>query len=238
MTEYSRVSQVVSTSGVAFLQTAKPTDERRLHFSALAMIYGPTLLFLAATLWAKFHADVPIGFFSRDPMATLKGHPLTGIQSTLGILVWCAAAGICFFSCLVLHRTQSNKRLCWFLLWTGVISSVLALDDMFLVHEDLAHRYLGVNEKVVFLAYGALVAWYLSRFRGNIRNTEYLLLFVAFAFFGSSIVVDVLHHQWSSAWRIFFEEGLKLLGIVTWSGYVIRTCFHAIAAPINLAPRS
>lgn len=220
------------------LQTAPHKAQRSLNFSALAIIYGPTFFVLAVTLWAKFQANVPISFFSLDPTATLNGHPLTGMQSTLGVLVWCAAAGICFFSYLLLQRTQGNKQFCSFLLWSGAISAVLALDDMFLVHEDLAHRYLLLDEEVVFLAYGFLVVWYLIKFRRNILDSEYLLLLLAFAFFGSSIVVDLFQSKWTFPGRIFFEGGAKLLGIVTWSGYLIRTCFHVVAAPVDLEPES
>jgi hypothetical protein len=218
------------------LQPVPHKGQFSLRFSSLAIIYAPVLLILAVTLWARFQADVPISFFSRDPTATLDGHPLTGIQSTLGVLVWCAAAGICFFTSVVLRRVQADKRFCSFLLWSGAISSVMALDDMFLVHEDLAKRYLLLGENVVFLAYAFLLVWYVIKFRRYILDSEYLLLLLAFALFGSSIGIDFFQSQWSLPGRIFVEGALKLLGITTWSSYLIRTCFDAVAAQINLGP--
>lgn len=207
-----------------------------LRFSALLIIYGPALFVLGVTVWAKLQARVPVSFFSLDATSTLNGHPLTGAQSTLGVLVWCAAAGICFFSCVLLQSRGGDKDVRSFLLWSGVIAMVLALDDMFLVHEDLARRYLLLSEEVVFLAYGSVLVWYLIRFRRNILDSEYLLLLLAFVLLGSSIVVDFFQASWPGSGRIFFEGGTKLLGIVTWSAYLIRTCFHCLATPAELQP--
>ncbi len=225
------VNQFTAEGHATGIRTAPVESRARLNVSAIALTCGPTLLFLALTVCAKFYANISIGFFSRDPMATLQGHPLTGIQSTLGVLVWGGAAAICFFSCLALQRVKLQENLSFFLFWSGVISIVLALDDMFLIHEDLAYRYLSVNEKVVVLVYGCLVAWFAIKFRRNILATDYSLLLLAFVFFGSSVFIDMLNSKWS--WSIFFEDGFKLLGIVTWSGYLIRTCLHALAPRLS-----
>jgi hypothetical protein len=52
-----------------------------------------------------------------------------------------------------------------FLFWSGLITSMLLLDDFFLVHDALIPRYLGLSEKLIFLSYGMVTAWYLLRFR-------------------------------------------------------------------------
>ena len=221
---------------VMSVQTQRTTRQHNRSSSrmfVLAVMYGSALLMLSLTIWANLRADVPFSFFSRDPMATFNGHPLTGMQSTLGVLVWCAAAGFCFFSYAVLRDISEDTLLPPFLFWAGVISSLLALDDMFLIHEDLAYRYLSLNEKVVFLGYGALMLWWLFRFRKQIFSTEYFLLIVALAFFGGSSIVDLMQSRLSSPFRIFFEDGFKLLGIVSWSGYLMGTCFCAVTARLN-----
>jgi len=43
--------------------------------------------------------------------------------------------------------------------------------------------------------------------------------------------VDAFQERWSSPWRILFEDGFKLLGIVSWSSYLIRTCSRTAAPP-------
>ena len=114
-----------------------------------------------------------------------------------------------------------------FLFWSGLITSVLLLDDFFLLHDALIPRYLGLSEKVIFLGYGIVTAWYLLRFRHIVLGAEYAVLFVALVGFALSILIDAFQSRWPSPWRILFEDGFKLLGIVSWSTYLIRTCVRA-----------
>ena len=202
----------------------------RRFFLTLAVVYGPTIIFLALTLGASRYADIPMAAFSRDPAATLKAHPLTGVQSNLGVLVWWAAAAIGFFGYAVLRQRRSDATLRSFLLWSSVVTAVLALDDFFLFHDDLGPRYMKLNQNLIQLGYGALLVWHLLRFRRHILHSAYLLLLLSLAFFGSSVIIDFFQHHWSSPWRIFFEDGFKLLGIVSWSAYLIQSCFQACAA--------
>ncbi|MGH7557346.1 MAG: hypothetical protein ACREMD_06150 [Gemmatimonadota bacterium] len=215
-----------------------PATPIRSPYRVLAIIYGPALLFLALTAWISQSAGVPLSFFSRDPAITWGGHPLTGMQSNLGVLVWSGAAIVCFFSHSVSKRRHDDGDLAKFFLWSGVITLWLALDDFFLFHDELAYRYLGLRDKPIYLGYGLVCLWYVVKFRAVILRSEYALLFLASVFFGSSILVDAFHTLWESPWRIFFEDGFKILGIVTWSGYLIRTCFHAIAASPGFPGRS
>jgi hypothetical protein len=117
-------------------------------------------------------------------------------------------------------------------LWSSIITFILCLDDFFLVHEVLARRYLGIREKLVYLAYAILCAWYLSKFRQVIFGSNWYCFFAAFVFFGLSLFVDLFQSRWPSHWRIFFEDGFKLMGIVSWTGYLVRTCFQALRPTI------
>ena len=207
-----------------------PTYKSRRFFLTIATIYGPAIVFLVLTLGASRYADIPIAFFSRDPTTSLNGHPLTGVQSNLGILVWWAAAAIGFFSYAVLRYRRGDATLRSFLLWSSVGTAVLTLDDFFLFHDELAVRYMKLDEKLVILGYGVLLAWHLFRFRRQILCSPYLLLLFSLSFFGLSVIVDFFQHHWPSPWRIFFEDGFKLLGIISWSAYLIRCCFQACAA--------
>jgi len=216
----------------------QPASGTRLRFSTVAAVYGPALVVLGLTILVSASADVPVAVFLRDPAATLHAHPLTGLLSHLGVLVWWAAASVCLFCGAVLGRAQADQRLRSFLVWSGVITAVLATDDLFQIHEELAPRYLGLDDKAVLLAYGAAVVWYFVRFRAIILESEYALLLLALLFFGSSILVDMfLQDRWASPWRIGVEDGLKLLGIVGWSGYLILAAARALTAS-SAAPAS
>jgi hypothetical protein len=218
--------------GDATRDLPKPRTGRRL--SSLAIVYSLTLGALAIAALVSVYRDVPIGFVLRDPLATLQAHPLIGALSNVGVLVWCAAAAICFLTRTLLRQHDGTDEVRAFLFWSGLISSVLLLDDFFQFHDGLVPMYLGLSEEPIFLGYGLLTAWYLVRFRRVILASEWGVLFTALAFFALSMLVDAFQERWSSPWRILFEDGSKLLGIVSWSSYLIRTCVRAAAA----TPRS
>ena len=202
----------------------------RLTAKTLAVVYIPAVVLLSMTVLTSIVAGLPLAIFSRDPMATLNGHPLTGAQSTVGVLIWCASVAICLFSAAMLQAAGNRTVLARFFACSAAVTLLLALDDLFLVHDDLAERYLRVGEKPVLLVYGALVGSYLLYFRQVILSSHYTLLVLALLFFGGSVGVDFLQGRWLSPLRIFFEDGLKLLGIVSWSAYFIQACFHSVGA--------
>jgi hypothetical protein len=166
------------------------TSQFKIRFPVLAMIYVPALMFmLAVAALASLHDGISVGVLLSDPASTLGTHPLLGVQSNLGVLVWCAAAAICLFSSAILRFTRTDKEVRSFLLWAGVITSVLLLDDFFLFHDDLALRYLPFDgdanyvDEFIIASYGLALALYLVRFRERILGSEYLLLLIlAFLF--------------------------------------------------------
>jgi hypothetical protein len=209
------------------------TTQFKIPFSVLAMIYVPALMFmLAVAALASLHDGISIGVLISDPASTLGTHPLVGVQSNLGVLVWCAAADVCLFSSAILPFTQTDIEVPFFF-WAGVISSVLLLDDFFLFHDDLALRYLPFDgdsafvDEMIIASYGLAVSLYLIRFRGRILGSKYLLLLLlAFLFLGLSIlldfftaaVIDSFMHQffyekWDRSWTLFLEDGFKFLGM-------------------------
>ncbi len=212
------------------------SNKKQIGFSFLvfAIIYFPTLLFLGCIVIAAVYFGIEPSFFARDPVVTLGGHYLTGLQSHLGVLVLFATSAICFFCFGVLRFTPSNKVFCSFLLWSGAIAGFLALDDLLLFHEHFFPTHLGLGEKKVLAIYGIGLAIYLIKFRKVIYNFEPLLLFLALIFFGLSIFIDEFLKNWNSIWRIFLEDGFKLLGIASWSGYLIRICLQTIVKFLNV----
>ena len=228
--------RAIGTTGIASVDAAKdllkPGTGPRV--SSLAIVYGLTLGALAIAALVSVYRNVPIAFVLRDPLATLQAHPLTGVLSNVGVLVWCAGAAICFLTHTLLREQEGKEEMQAFLLWSGLITSMLLLDDFFQFHDGLIPMYLGKGEDPVYLGYALITAWYLVRFRRVILASTWGVLFTALTFFALSLAVDALQDSWSSPWRILFEDGFKLLGIVSWSSYLIRTCVRAIAP----SPRS
>src|SRR5687767_1652145 len=97
-----------------------PTNRVGLRFSVLAIIYGPALLFLAATVLAHLHWGTPFSHFSKEPAWLARMHPLIGIQSNMGVLVWWAGGAICLFCHLLFRR--SGTLLASFFLWSSILT--------------------------------------------------------------------------------------------------------------------
>ena len=116
------------------------------------------------------------------------------------------------------------------MLFSGIMTMILVLDDLFLLHEEIFPEHLGIPQKFVLLGYMGLTLVGIVVFRKSILGTEYLLLLIALGFFGLSVFVDVFDHEIDALighWRYLFEDGFKFLGIVSWLGYYWRTCFTA-----------
>lgn len=196
--------------------------------SVYIAMYASASAVLLITALASIAGDIRPAFFCRDAMATLEAHPLTGLQSNLGVLVWCATAAICLFSRRLLGPGRGDAGL--FLLCFGLFTALLTLDDLFLIHEDLLHRYLGswAYGKALYLLYALFMGGALIRFRSLVARSEYVLLLLALLFFAAALGVEAFDDLWLSPWRIFWEDGFKLTGILTWCGYLTRTCLQLL----------
>lgn len=213
----------------------------------LLALYVLPVLFLAAVVLASLKMNVPFGLFTRDPASYTELHPLTGIASNLGFVVWIATATICIFSAALL-RSRTNKEASQhtsigasthsaernftnFLLCAGLLTTLLAFDDFFLIHDTILPQYLGMDEKVMYALYACLAISGAVIFRSCILQTEYAALLIAFGFFGLSLCIDMLQETleptWGD-WRIFFEDSFKFLGIVGWFGYYCRCSYLAL----------
>lgn len=196
--------------------------------SFLFLLYCFPLSFLLALATRSVHRDIPIAVFTRDPAATADIPPLSGVSSHFGVLLLTASGAICLFSWFISTFRSNPGKSSSFLFYSGCMSLILALDDLLMLHESLYPRVLGVNEKIVFLVYGLLILGGIIRFRKEILQSEYLILLIAFCFFGISIFIDLSDgfHEYSEAtiwqWQIFLEDGFKLLGIVSWFGYFLK----------------
>ncbi len=196
--------------------------------------YLPALLVLGLPVSLWLLKGKPIHYFTQDP-AAIAGTPFYyGFLSNVGILLWSAAATVCLFSFLLLRRRSGEGEAAAFALHSGILTLVLALDDLFQFHEAFFPIYLGIDEKLVLGGYAAYTLYFLVRFRNAILDSDFLLLFLAFAFFGASIFADFLPH--GSEGHYLFEDGAKFFGIVGWTAYFFRTCLARNAAVLPAAP--
>jgi hypothetical protein len=184
----------------------------------------PALGVLVLLVVAAELRTIPFGTLSRDVASIGQVMPLTGGLSNWGILFWCTAAVVTAFAGAALRGT-ADRPAQRFLLSSAAFTTVLMLDDLFLLHEDLAFRYLGIRERYVMLAYGVLLVAYLLGNAPVILRTRYTVLLGALGLFAASVLSDALLSQWKllpitdTVLLVLVEDGLKWLGIVTWCAY-------------------
>lgn len=193
----------------------------------VCLLYFLPLLFLIAVAVTSSRMEISTRLFVSDFAAVVDRHPLIGIASNLGVMLWTASATICLFTWAILRRRPGEVKFSAFLLCSGLMTLMLTADDFFLLHEKIFPRYLGLPEKLLFMGYGLLILWGLAAFKRCIFETDYFLLLVSFIFFGLALLIDTVQYQLDDLigeWRILAEDGLKMLGIVGWFGYFLRCC--------------
>ena len=190
----------------------------------------PSLLILAGIAIASITLDINLGLLTRDPTSIAKINPLSGILSNFGIILWCSAATVCFFSAITIRNTESKDSF-WFLFCSGLLSAYLLIDDFFQVHEILAGNHVGISEKFTYIALGIAVLIYLFIFRRNIWQTNFSFLLMSFILLSSSVATDMFQGLLMSRighWQFLIEEGTKWLGISCWCSYYVATSYHIV----------
>lgn len=180
-------------------------------------ILAPLTVFVVGAFALGHRAGVPANNLTRDVVAIFDGAPYLGIISTVGMLLWCATAAICFFAAAQpVQRedaSQANRRL---LFAAGALTTWLLIDDQFLFHEVICPEYLGIREEIP-LAFDALLALgFLVAFRRTILTHDYLVLLLAGGLLAGSIGMDLFI---AFPGHYLVEDGLKLLGIGAWLGF-------------------
>lgn len=198
----------------------------------LFLLFVLPLFVLSAVIVASLTTGVPLFKFLRDPTAIMGAHPFAGIISNIGVLFWCATAAICLFGWSILRYRLTMARFATFLLFSGLFTILLMLDDFFQLHEQIFPYYFHVSERITYIGYGVLLFCLIAMFKDCILKTEYLILLIALCFFGLSLSIDMFQkniEQFLGRWRILLEDGFKFFGIIGWFGYFLRCCFAAIS---------
>jgi len=197
----------------------------------LLVLYLVPVLVLISVILVHDRTGVSLLKFMRDPADLMGANPFTGFVSNLGVLFWCAAAAVCLFSWPVLRNRFSTAPLAAFVLYAGLLTTVLLLDDLFQLHEAVLPHYFHVPEVVTYACYAVASVAMLVTFRDRILKTDYLVLLMSLVFLGLSMLSDAFQprmEQLLGEWRILSEDGFKFFGIVGWFGYFSRSCFIAI----------
>jgi hypothetical protein len=201
----------------------------------LLTIFLPAAVLVGVAV-AKIYLHVPLDQMTRDPASIAGIHPFAGILSSLGVLLWSSAAAVCLFSSVVV-RAQPRSSGARFLLYSGLVTVGLLLDDFFLFHDFLAPQQLGLREKFVYALWIGAALAYLYAFRRDILQTEYTVLGLALVFFTISVAADVVGQRWLTQlgdWENLLEDGMKFLGVSAWCSYYVRTSYQLVLGDLKL----
>jgi hypothetical protein len=199
------------------------------------------LVVILSFSWASFqliliYALKLQGYWSanlyRDPIS-IGNLPLhSGLISNFGCMLMTAAASCALLTYAVLDvDARRQKR---FLLWGGLLSALLAVDDLFLLHEGFLGR-IGVPEAITLLIYGALVLLWLTHFRSSLflnHPRPIFLLFLALLGLGTSATIDVLLEPIIPSIGPM-EEIPKQMGLFFWLLFFFLTCRDTIRRAIE-----
>lgn len=200
-----------------------------------------------------FVYNIPVGDFTREPNVTLNGAVYIGAISNLGICLWTAAATVCFFGVIYLKRYNPDSSFRTFLLHAGIFTTLLLLDDLFQLHENIGPVYLHINQKISYIVYLGYGLFFLIKFRQAIFKTEYIIFLTSIFLLSLSILVDFIDeskrlthlldkltgfnmHK-SEDMRIFLEDTFKGLGILTWLIYFYRVALVNVFSPAKNSER-
>ena len=215
-----------------FPQRMHLNSQIRANRKWILLIFLTSSFLIGLLLLLRIWKDVPISYLTRDLAYTAEVPFYTGFFSQLGIFFWAGSATLCLFSAHMKWLGQIEiDPLKMFLFYSGLLSLLLAFDDIFLLHEEVFPVYFGISELIVFGIYGILVVILLVKFRLSILKTNYILLAMGFGFLGLSIVFDIF--EVSVINTFLLEDGAKMTGIVSWFFYYYSNAVSTVSSLQN-----
>ena len=145
----------------------------------------------------------------------------TGAISQLGILAWSIAALSAAWSSWFAHHVGRPKA-ARFLAGGAIATTVLLLDDLFVVHA-VASDLLGLPKPLLELLVILPAALWALRYAEDVLRTRWPLLGVAVLMLALSIVVERSTGNSFGPRATLAEDSPKFLGVLTWATYFALT---------------
>ncbi len=204
--------------------------EKRIVVSMYLCLF---FLFLFTYIFSRI-IGIDIIYFLRDPLATLKAPFYTGFLSNIGIILWALTVGVCFFTCFVVESVKELKGL-KFIFFSGIFSSILLADDLFLLHEVVLPRHFHISQEFLFTGYLLYLILLIAKFNKFIMKTEYIYFVLALFLFFNSLVVDFLRESVRlkgslESLGMLVEDGSKIFGVLSWLIFYAKACKQLIVS--------
>jgi hypothetical protein len=203
----------------------------------LATVWSASGLVLAAVAAAASVTGRPVADFTREPVAALEETTCAGADcayigflSNAGLLVWAGTAAVSLLAGFLSRNPQSDRGLAAPFLAFGLLTTVLASDDAFQIHELVAPALIDRGESLLIGAYALVLAGLLVRYRSFVLRTDFGLLLVSGALFLVSAALD----HWLPGLHLL-EDGSKFVGIATWATWLVGTAIAVLRASAGRA---
>jgi len=188
----------------------------------------PVFILLSIIAVICLSTGISTGDFTRDPAQITDCPFCIGFLSNIGIVLWGFMASICFFTYAII-KNRLDKKLAFFFLSSGILLTILLIDDLFMIHEIVAPKILLIPEKFIYLFYLMLVLGFYIKSREIIAKSDYRLLIISGAFFAFSVLYDIMWTILPFA-NYLLEDGTKFMGIALLSTYFFRESIRYIRA--------
>jgi hypothetical protein len=195
-------------------------------FRENSYLFGIYIFTSVIILAAWLQPFVEPSFLVRDIFALSSTPVYFGILSNIGIFIWLATGAITIFSGTILFSVNKEKNWSLFLILFGLLTMILAIDDFFMLHEDFFPILLKIPEKLILLTYGLMMLSILVKFKKIVLHNHLKTFIVTISFLALSIIADQIlpdkAYLLKPGDNFLLEDGLKLVGIVSWSFYLIK----------------
>ena len=172
---------------------------------------------LAAGFYVLAVTGKPLPVLVQDANSLANQPNYYGALEHAEILVLDGAGWITLFAALFCRGRTAR-----FLFLGGLLSVLLACDDLYMLHESVWR--VGLNEKIMFAIYAVLLILLVGGHLQRFLTSSFVLLGIALALFAGAIVIDALPKT-PFGWVPGIEDLFEMVGICFWSVYFLK-CSH------------
>ncbi len=196
----------------------------------LFKLFFPGIMLLLILIAFSYLTDTYFGLLSRDVNGIHNAPPYIGMLSNTGILIWAFTVAVLFLSYKLSTILDQDKKQSGFLLFSGGLTLLMLIDDMFLFHDYVIPVYLNLHDSIFYFIYGISVILIFYFYFNLILKTDYILFIAAFVFFGMSGFFSESFYYFGIKLPQphILEDGTKFIGILCWFFYFVRTSYRYI----------
>jgi hypothetical protein len=173
------------------------------------------------TIWLANYTENPVWKLAKDAADVIGYPPYYGMLSSWSSMLWMATSTVCLFTAAITWNSTSDRAMWRFVLFSGLLSFMLAVDDLYLLHDRILPRALHTSEDVFYLLYLFLMTGYIIIFIRQIIRSDYILFWIAFFFLAFSRgfykLIPLLGDFYTA------NDMFKYFGIVFWLAFFVRT---------------